>query len=207
MLCAAPLGAHPHIFIDTGIEVVVDAENRLTHVRVTWEYDELYTLLITEDLGVDSDYDGVLTDADRAVLTGFDMNWIEGYDGDLVARLGGEALTLSRPMEATADLTDGKITTTHLREVVGAPTLSAVLSLKPYDPTYYTAYEVGLPVDVTGRADCKVTRNAPDLESAAAMNEAELAAIPEDPELADEMGFGDIGARFATEVRIACAAS
>ena len=55
MLLAAPLQAHPHIFINTGLLFLVDAQNRLTHVQVTWEYDELYSLLVTEDMGVDSD--------------------------------------------------------------------------------------------------------------------------------------------------------
>ena len=67
-LFASPLAAHPHIFVNTGLSFVLDGENRLTHVQVTWEYDELYSLLVTEDMGVDSDYDGVLNAEDIAVL-------------------------------------------------------------------------------------------------------------------------------------------
>lgn len=44
-LFAAPLGAHPHIFVNTGLVFVVDDKNRLTHVQVTWEYDELFRCL------------------------------------------------------------------------------------------------------------------------------------------------------------------
>jgi len=76
LLClalATPLGAHPHIFVDTKLEVLVDAEGRLTHLRITWAYDEFYSLLVTEDRGLDPDYDGVLTDAEIASLNGFDM--------------------------------------------------------------------------------------------------------------------------------------
>ncbi|MEQ6249947.1 DUF1007 family protein [Sulfitobacter sp. HNIBRBA3233] len=204
---AAPLGAHPHIFVDTGLEIILDDRNRVTHIRVTWEYDELYSLLITEDLGVDDDYDGVLSPSDREALTGFDANWIEGYNGDLVATLGGEPLSLSGPMEPTAELTDGKIVTTHLRAVEGAPQLRAPLVLKPFDATYYTAYEVGRPVTVTGQAACDIDLDPPDMEAALAMTEDDLAQIPEDPERAEAMGFGDIGERFATEVRVTCATS
>ena len=68
-LFAAPLSAHPHIFINTGLKFLVDDQNRLTHVQVTWEYDELYSLLVTEDMGVDDDYDGVLTPEDTALLS------------------------------------------------------------------------------------------------------------------------------------------
>lgn len=205
LLLAAPLGAHPHIFINTGLSFRVDAENRLTHVQVTWEYDELYSLLVTEDMQIDSDYDGVLSDADVALLTGFDMQWIDGYNGDLVAAMNGKPLNLSGPTEPTATLVDGKVITTHMRAIEGAPVLEGTLSFKPYDGSYYTAYEVGLPVTVQGRDGCNITLDAPDIEGALAMTKAELAAIPEDIDLAAE-GFGDIGARFATDVLVTCAA-
>ncbi|QUJ76698.1 DUF1007 family protein [Sulfitobacter albidus] len=203
--CAAPLGAHPHIFVNTGLEIIVDDQNRLTHVRVTWTYDALFSLLITEDMGLDDDYDGTLTDAEIATLTGFDMNWIEGYNGDLVGELGGVGLAFSRPSAATAAFDEGQITTTHLRRVVGAPVLDAPLVLRPYDGTFYTAYEVDLPISVSGREGCEITRDVPDFEAALALTQAELSAIPEDPDLAEEQGYGDIGARFATEVTVTCA--
>ncbi len=205
ILFAAPVAAHPHIFINTGLKVLIDDQNRLTHVQVTWEYDDLYSLLVTEDTGVDSDYDGVLTQADTAKLTGFDMQWIEGYNGDLVGALNGVPLRLSGPAEPTATLEDGKVITTHIRAVEGAPVMDGTLSLRPYDGSYYTAYDVERPVTVEGRAGCDVVRKVPDIDGALALTKAELSQIPEDVDLAEE-GFDDIGARFATEVRITCAA-
>ncbi|WP_299415630.1 DUF1007 family protein [uncultured Sulfitobacter sp.] len=205
ILLAAPLGAHPHIFINTGLVFIIDAQNRLTHVQVTWEYDELYSLLVTEDLGVDSDYDGVLTPADVQKLTGFDMNWIDGYNGDLVGALDGAPLELSRPAAPTAVLQDGKIITTHLRRVEGAPEVTGRLSFRPYDGTYYTAYEVRRPVRVQGREGCEIVMDEPDIAGALAMTQAEVAALPEDFDM-EAAGLGDIGARFATEVNITCAA-
>lgn len=203
-LIAAPLGAHPHIFIDTGLVFLVDAQKRLTHVQVTWEYDELYSLLVTEDMGVDEDYDGVLSADDLAKLTGFDMQWIDGYNGDLVGTMDGTPLILSKPTAATATLVDGKITTTHLRSVQGAPKVDGRLTLRPYDGSYYTAYEVGLPVHVQGNDTCSVMLNEPDIAGALAMTQAEVSALPEDYDM-EAAGLGDIGARFATEVILTCA--
>lgn len=205
ILLAAPLGAHPHIFINTGLTFVMDGQNRLTHVQVTWEYDELYSLLVTEDMGLDEDYDGVLDDADRAALTGFDMNWVEGYNGDLVGALDGKPLLLSGPSAPTATLVDGKIITTHLRSVEGAPKIDTPLSFRPYDGTYYTAYEVGRPVTVEGGVGCSVTMDTPDIAGALAMTQAEVSALPEDYDM-EAAGLGDIGARFATKVTVTCAA-
>ncbi|WP_299565871.1 DUF1007 family protein [uncultured Sulfitobacter sp.] len=202
---AAPLAAHPHIFINTGLKVLIDEQNRLTHVEVTWEYDDLYSLLVTEDLGIDADYNGVLTAEDKARLTGFDMQWIEGYNGDLVAALNGARLDLSGPSAPTATLDDGRVITTHVRAVNGAPVMDGTLSLRPYDGSYYTAYDVERPVTVEGRTGCDILQEMPDMDGALAMTKAELSQIPEDIDLADE-GYGDIGARFATDVRITCAA-
>lgn len=204
-LLAAPLQAHPHIFVNTGLSFIIDDQNRLTHVEVTWEYDELYSLLITEDMGIDSDYDGVLTPEDITALTGFDMQWVEGYNGDLVGSLEGTPLVLSRPTAPTAALIDGKVVTTHVRAVEGTPEITGTLSFKPYDGTYYTAYEVGLGVTVQGRSGCEIVLDEPDINGALAMTNAELAEIPEDMDIA-AAGFGDIGVRFATDVRLTCSA-
>jgi len=204
MLAAPPLAAHPHIFVNTGLAFIVDGQNRLTHVRVTWEYDELYSLLVTEDMGIDEDYDGVLDAEDTAKLTGFDMQWIEGYNGDLVGTRAGQPLTLSGPSAPTAVMHDGKIITTHLREVEGTPDLAQPVEFRPYDGTYYTAYEVGLPVTIEGSDTCEVTLDEPDIEGALAMTQAELSAIPQDFDM-ETAGLGDIGARFATKVELSCA--
>ncbi len=204
-LLATPLGAHPHVFVNTGIEVIIDAQDRLTHLRITWEYDELYLLLVTEDLEIDDDYDEILTQADLAKLKGFDMNWIDGFNGDLVVTVGDAPVTLSSPMEPTATMENGKIITTHLRAVVPVSDAAGgeTVSIKPFDATYYTAYDVTLPVIVKGREDCKVTRKLPDLDDGLRRTQAELAELPPEVE-ASEAGFADIGERFATEIVIAC---
>ncbi|KEJ89709.1 DUF1007 family protein [Sulfitobacter donghicola] len=202
-LIAAPLAAHPHIFINTGLKFLIDEENRLTHVQIIWEYDELYSLLVTEDMGLDEDYDGVLSASDRIALTGFDMNWVQGFNGDLVAEMNGAVLALSGPTSPTAELTDGKIITSHMRAVKSSPVMDAPVIVRPYDGTYYTAYEVGLDVGVQGRNGCNVNLNAPDIGGALAMTKAELAALPEDMDM-EAAGLGDIGRRFATEVTVTC---
>lgn len=206
LLCT-PLSAHPHIFVSTGIEVMIDAQDRLTHLRITWEYDELYSLLVTEDLEIDDDYDEILTQSDLARLKGFDMKWIDGFNGDLVVSVGGAPVTLSSPMEPTATMKDGKITTTHLRAVVSGSDVAGgeTVSIKPFDATYYTAYDVTLPVVVKGREDCKVSRKLPDLDDGLRRAQAELAELPPEVE-ASEAGFPDIGERFATEIVVACGA-
>ncbi len=210
LLCTALMvpstaAAHPHIFIETGLEAIVDAQGRLTHVRVTWKYDEFYSLLVTEDMQLDQDYDGVLTAAEEASLSGFDMNWDAGYYGDLVAILGDTDLALSRPQDFTAQMVNGQVITTHLRAVDGAPkVVGTELVLRPYDETFYSAYDVTLPVKVTGWDACLISKFEPDIDSELEAMQAQLAELDanSDPE---DAGLPNIGEKFATDVRILCA--
>ena len=209
LLALVPLQAiaHPHIFIAAGFEIVTDEQGNLTGIRTTWDYDEFYSLMILEDLGLDRDYDSVLNTAEQAALNGFDMKWVEGFNGDLVATLDGEPLSLTGPLETTAALRDGRIVTTHLRKVTGTPELTGhILMLKPYDPTYYTAYEVTLPVTVPGREGCLIESIPPEIDSALANMQQKLSTL--DPSMnPEDAGLPDIGADFATEVEIQCPAS
>ncbi len=207
--CCLPFSAaaHPHVFIDTGLEFIVDESGNLTHVRVTWAYDDFYSLLVLEDMGLDPDGDGVLTPEEQAQLRGFDAQWIEGFSGDLDMRLGDVALELSGPLEPTASTEAGRIVTTHLRAVTGSPRLDgAALSVKPYDETYYTAYEVARPVTLTGRDDCRLERFEPDIDGQLAQMQQMLLRIDADADL-EEMDIPLMGAEFATEIRVTCPGS
>lgn len=199
--------AHPHIFIDTGFELITDDQGRLSHIRVTWVYDDFYSLLITEDLGIDSDGDGILSDQDQSRLTGFDANWMNGFNGDLVTMLNGEELGLSGPLEPTAALENGGIYTTHLRSVANTPDLAGQqLSLKPFDSTYYTAYEITMPVTVSGAAMCQIELLEPDFSGTDSKLRDELADLGPD-DVPDAAQQSQISSVLSPEVRISCSGS
>ena len=205
---AGPVGAHPHIFVETGLDLLHDEQGRVTGVRITWTYDELFSLLLLEDLGLDDDYDGVLTEAEQARLQGFDMDWPEGFDGDLHLAVDGAPMALGPPREPTAKLLDtGMLRSTHLRRfarpVDGA---AEAVMLSPYDKTFYTAYEIDPAAVSTENPDCHVTVYTPDLDAAYARLEAALAELagqaPEDP--LEPVDFPPVGDQFAEELRLTC---
>ncbi|MBD3665788.1 DUF1007 family protein [Sulfitobacter aestuariivivens] len=206
LVAAPPLDAHPHIFIDTGLEVIVDEEGHVTYVKVTWTYDALYSLLVTEDKGMDLDGDGALSPEEEDALAGFDMAWIPGFNGDLVAHLDDAPLALGGPEAATAEMIDGRIITTHMRAVAGTPALGdATLSLKPYDETFYTAYDVTGTIAVTGLDGCDIRKVEPDVDAELANLQYLLGKLSQDQD-AIEMGFPEVGESFATDVQVTCAA-
>ena len=206
LACATPLGAHPHIFVDTGLEVIVDAEGRLTHLRITWAYDEFYSLLVTEDRGLDPDYDGVLTQAEVASLNGFDMQWIEGFNGDTVLLEGGEEVALSGPQDVETRFADGRIITSHLRAVEDPAPAADGLVIKPYDPTYYTAYEVTQKVTIQGSETCRARVKMPDMNADLRALQQDLSTLDANTDPSD-VGLPEIGEALANEVVITCDAS
>lgn len=205
LLPAAPAAAHPHIFIDTGLEVIFDTQGRAAAVRVAWVYDEFYSLMMLSDRGLDADGDGRLTAEETARLNGFDMQWDPDYQGDLYVLDGsGAPVGLGRPRDWTVTVQDGRIISTHLRafdvpQAVGA----APLVLQVYDPGYYTAYTIlGTPV-LSGQAQgCSVGVFEPDLTEAEAQLQAMLREYTADVDL--EMEFPAVGANFAEEARVTC---
>ena len=208
LLFPLPAVGHPHIFVDTGLRAIFDNAGRLTHVEVTWRYDAFYSLLITEDMGLDSDYDGALTETEAAQLTGFDMQWIDGFNGDLVLLQAGRPLALSGPKDPTARLEDGQIVTTHRRAVVKPPIArDAPLSFKAFDPTYYTAYELNLPVEDLADVGCRARVKMPVMNAELSNLQAELSALDAQTDPEDVGLPPNIGEALAAEMVITCAAS
>ena len=168
----------------------------MTHLRITWAYDEFYSLLVTEDRGVDPDYDGVLTEAEVASLNGFDMRWVEGFNGDTVLLNGGEEIALSSPQEVATTFSEGRIVTSHLRAVEGDAPDANGLVIKPYDPTYYTAYEVTQKVTVQGDDACRARVKMPEMNAALRELQQDLSALDANTD-PNDVGLPEIGEALA----------
>lgn len=207
-LCAPQIAAaHPHIFIQAGVDLMINDQGQLTQIKVTWSYDSFYSLLLTSDLGMDKDGDGQLTAEEEAKLAGFDANWIEGFNGDLVARLGGQELKLSGPNEPTAQMIDGHIVSTHLRDVEGTPAIGGdPLSVKVFDWTYYTAYELTLPTQIKGHQGCDMTLIEPNIDAELSRMQTMLLGIDANADL-EEADIPFLGEAFATDILVTCPAS
>jgi polyphosphate kinase len=206
LTAAAPAAAHPHVFVDAGVELRLDGEGRLASVRIVWVYDDFTSMLLLGDLGLMPDRKDRLSPEAQAALQGFDMRWDEGFAGDTYLLAADAPVPLGPPRDWTADYVQGRIVTTHVRDVV-APVdpVAAPVTVQLYDPGYYTAYTIAVPPNVTGRADCAAQVFGPDTGAAMAKLEAaleELAGGGGDP----ETDFPAVGAAFAEEVRLTCPA-
>lgn len=198
--------AHPHIFVDAGLRLIVE-EGRVTAVEVTWLYDELYTLILLEDYGLDPDFDLILTDAEVAATLGFDLNWSHGFEGGLEMRRGEDALTLGAPEAMSLELVgDGQLRTTHRRAVtdraVTDPGGAEALVARVFDPEFYVAFEMTGEMSVQG-AECTADLLRADLDAAYDELEAAMDAIG--GVVAAEDNFPAVGGLFADRVVFECA--
>lgn len=201
---AGPAAAHPHIFVETGIELIFDAEGRLAALRIDWAYDELFSLLLIEDGAHDRNGDGEIDAGELEGLHGFDMDWGEDFEGDLDVRQGGRLLPLTRPVEFGTGWSGGKLTSSHLRRFETPVEMEAgAVVIRPFDPGYYSAYEIVGTPRLTGREDCLAELRRPDLGAAQRELQAALAELSADMD-AEELGFPEVGEAFAEELRMTC---
>jgi ABC-type uncharacterized transport system substrate-binding protein len=206
-LLPSPAVAHPHMFLDTSIEVMFNREGAASAVRITWAYDDLSSLQYMADLGLDMDGDGVLTPDENSRLAGFDMKWDAGFAGDSYALQGGVDLGLSPPRDWTADYRNGKIITTHIRDLPQPVVVKGTddLVIQVYDPGFYTAYSItsaAISYASAAGGACAAQIFVPDRSAADQVLLDALAEYGADQDV--EADFPAIGAAYAEEVRITC---
>jgi ABC-type uncharacterized transport system substrate-binding protein len=195
---AAP--AHPHIFIDGGVDFLFDGAGRIESLRVTWIYDPLNSLFMLEDLGIDASAPAPLAPDERTRLAAYQTEWVEGFDGDSYLFHDGARVGLSGPLEPDAELRAGQVVISFRRSVATPfrPDVSTVVEV--YDPTYFTAYAVTEAPQLEGAPPgCSADVIPFRPTSALAALKERLLEIPidADPE-------GEPGALFADRVRVTC---
>ncbi|SMX39695.1 DUF1007 family protein [Octadecabacter ascidiaceicola] len=200
---AATATAHPHIFVSVGVTVVYDTDTPVA-VRLDWEYDEYFSLLLTTDLGIDADGDLVLSAEEQAILVEAIAAWPEDYNGDLEVSQNGRAATLSGRTQHGVVMESGIIRETHTRPIAALPDPSAPLTVQVYDPFYYVSYSLNGPVKIEGRDDCTASVVEPDLNAAYSLVDELLYGRPAS-DVGPEEDFPEVGISFAETITITCA--
>lgn len=201
-LLPAPLAAHPHVFVDATVEVLTEA-GAVTGVRIAWTYDDLFSLMLTEDLGIDGDGDLVLTDAETEALRVSVTDWPSDYEGDLVVEARDELLLLGPREDHGVVLEGGAVVETHRRPLVQAVlATTAPVLVKVFDPYYYVAYTI-TDATVSGDVTCAATLVGADLEAAQAEVDATWAGI-DWANAAPDVQLPPIGEPFADRVEVRC---
>lgn len=208
ILSPRPADAHPHVFIDTDVALIFGKSGRLEAVRVTWAYDDFYSLMMIEDAGLDANGDGV-PDPDRLrAFAGQDVDWKAGFPGHIYLERQDKPIALGPPRDHVARFANGRIITSHVRPLTQplAVTKSAPLRLRVYDPEYFVAYDTPRDPTIEGRRDCKVSHRAPDTSGQKDLL-AELQNLDTQTDSLQIMQMPDVGVFFAKRFEVACGAS
>ncbi|CAN5806133.1 DUF1007 family protein [soil metagenome] len=200
--CLAPTKAqaHPHVFIDSGVDFLFDAEGRLSHLRVIWIYDALASLFMLEDLAIEEGPDGRIGEADKAALAAYQSQWIDGFEGDGTLHHERRRIGLSRPIEPQADYRGGQVEIRFLRALDEPITPGPGTVAKLYDPTYFSAYFVTMqPALEHAPAPCRAEVVPFEPTGPLLALQQTVAAVPidEDPE-------EDVGHLFADRIYVTC---
>lgn len=187
------------MFVETALRFDINDQSEITGVTVTWTYDDFFTLLILEDMRLDPDGDGQLTDAELDELFGFDLvEWPPGFEGDLYVTSNGEKIEMPRPRPVGIAVEDGLITATHSRDIPNVPIEGA--KIQQYDPTYYVAYDVSQGVTTTAPG-CDATVTDPDQAAAQAAVDKEL----DGGSMEDIFNEMLVGVHFSDTITLSCA--
>ncbi|RQP05656.1 MAG: DUF1007 family protein [Paracoccus sp. BP8] len=197
--------AHPHVFIDTGLTFRFDGEGRLGAVSVVWAFDDFSSMLMVEDMEMDKDGDGVLTDDEIARLTAMFSDWPEDFAGDLYLTRDGKPVALSGPLDIAVRYQQGRIIVTHIRALLDRiRPEDERIEAQVYDPTYYTFYDLAGAPRINGRDDCRIEIEQADIAAAQRKYGDELAKLTND-EIMDQGKYPDVGGDFADDMRLECA--
>lgn len=202
-LLPAPALAHPHVFVDSRVEVLMDG-SLVTAVRLTWTYDEFFSLVLTQDLGLDPDADAVLTAQELAALSASLTDWPPDFTGDLVLTHGEEPVPLAPRTGHSIDFVDGKVVETHTRPLAApVDAAAAALVVENYDPYYYVSYAILPEATLTGAASCEAAVVAADPDAA----QAEVDALYQGLDVAGagpEVQLPPVGYAFSDRVEVRC---
>lgn len=193
--------AHPHAFIDGGIDFVFDAEGHLAALRVTWVYDAFTSLFLLEDLGITANTTAEMSAAQRADLTAYQTTWDADFAGDSTLSDAGRRVGLSGPLEAEAEIRDGQVVIRFLRAVETPFRPGPDTVAMAYDPSYFTAYGITESPRLEGAAEgCRVRVEPFEPAGALVALQERLLSLPADAEPEDP----DVGALFADRIHVAC---
>ena len=199
----SPVSAHPHVYVDAGVEVVFDEAGRVAGVRLSWTYDEFFSFMLTEDLGLDTDGDLVMTEEELAALAEGVLDWPSDFGGDLYLLQQDAPVALGPRSEASVDYVDGRVIERHFRPLETPVAADVPLAVQVYDPFYYIAYEVAPDIVLQGGAGCVTELRKADLNAAYSLVDELLYGRPASDVGPDE-AFPEVGEAFSDTVLVTC---
>lgn len=191
--------AHPHVFIEIRDKIVFDGDGRIAGVKVSWTFDEFYTLWALE--GLDTNQNGVYDEPELKTLAADNVTNLKDYSYFTYATIDGQAVTFGDVLDYGITY-ENEMLTLHMVLPLTAPAdpHAVKFAFKTFDPSFYIAMDLAQkePIAFEGAAPegCGFQIDEPNANPDGIVFSDTLANLPE---------YQNFGAQFARNVRIVCA--
>lgn len=183
--------AHPHVFVDARMEVVINEENAFTELRHVWRFDELFSATLLIDF--DNNGNNQLDEDEIKEITDTVQKSIAEYDFYTAIRKGKEVINFYEPEEIKAYMEDDRMIMLLAIEPENPVKLGdEMLRISASDTSYYVAFDFTSENIVLdgNKSACNKSVNIPDYDALYADNADTLTEAffdnPENPGLGDE---------------------
>lgn len=200
VVCAgAPALAHPHVFVAVKSILVFGSDGRVTEVRHSWAFDDMYSAFAVQGLGGKG---GKPSPEELKALAKVNVEQLEEAGFFTFVRAGGRRMEFAAATAYDITMDEKRNLTLHFTIPLKEPaSAGSALTMQVYDPTYFVAFDLEKTNPVT-------TASAPTGCSLNIMQPPPLA--PEyQARLNDSMGTNDspgpeFGLKLAARVVVAC---
>lgn len=199
LAAASSAHAHPHVFVAVKTIVLFDPDGKISGVRHSWTFDDMYSAFATQGLGGKG---GKPSEAELQELAKVNVEQLEEASYFTFVRAGGRKIEFARGTDYSITLDSKKLVTLHFTAPLKEPASAGkAFAVQVFDPTYFVAFELEkqAPVSLRGApAGCSVSVSEPP------------PLLPEDKsKLNDSLGTNvspgaDFGIKLASRVIVAC---
>ena len=184
--------AHPHVFVEANMELVINDTGKFTELRHVWRFDELFSSTLIIDF--DTDANGELDEKEILEITKTIHASIGEYDFYTALRAGKEVINFYEPEKLNAYMEDGQmIMFFSIEPEFPHDFKKAPLRISASDTSYYVAFEFSeknIILKDKGAEACKTKVTVPNYDELYASNAQTLSEAyfsnPDNPQLGDE---------------------
>lgn len=198
MAASAPALAHPHLFAEARLDVVVGADGRVEALRHLWRFDEMFSSQLILDF--DADGDLALGFEELEKIGGIIHESLAEFDYFQFVTVDGSNVAMQPPERLIADFQEGQFIVLFESSPLSELKLVGKVAFGVYDPTFFTAIDYIEDEMMTVEnlpASCALEVVRPDPDEAIAENQDTLTeAFFSDPV--------DLGKIFATRLEVTC---
>lgn len=195
---AAPALAHPHVWVVVRSEVIFATDGKITGVRHSWTFDEMYSAFAITGLGKS----GKPTQQELDGLANVNVKQLEEYGYFTNIRAGGKKTEFQPVKDATISLDAKQNVTLHFTVQMKEPASAGKsFFLQVFDPDYFVAFDFEKQNPVT-------MKNAPQgcslrMVTPKPLNDEDMKKLQESAGTNNSPG-ADFGLKLATRASIAC---